>query len=86
MFKIIDDYMIKKYILLLILFCITINVTYAQIEISGTIKYYRGECLTVSYPVGRKDVVDTLQVDKNGAFVYKNEQYIPIFFCIAKGK
>ena len=78
--------MIKKYILLLILFCITINVTYAQIEISGTIKYYRGECLTVSYPVGRKDVVDTLQVDKNGAFVYKNEQYIPLFLSIAKEK
>ena len=74
----------KKYIILFILFSGIVNTIHAQIKIQGTVKQHKGENIYLSYWVGRKKQIDTVQIEKSGKFIYQNEQYIPEILSIAK--
>lgn len=76
----------EKYIVLFLLFCGIVSTTNAQIKIQGTVKHYKGECLTLSYYVGKNELVDTLQVEKNGKFVYQHEQHLPASLSVMEQK
>ena len=73
----------KKYIILFILFSGIVNTIHAQIKIQGTVKQHKGENIYLSYWVGRKKQIDTVQIEKSGKFIYQNEQYIPEILSIA---
>ncbi|BDF55549.1 MULTISPECIES: TlpA disulfide reductase family protein [Butyricimonas] len=73
----------KKYIILFILFSGIVNTIHAQIKIQGTVKQHEDENIYLSYWVGRKKQIDTVQIEKNGKFIYQNEQYIPEILSIA---
>ena len=73
----------KKYIILFILFSGIVNTIHAQIKIQGTVKQHEDENIYLSYWVDRKKQIDTVQIEKNGKFIYQNEQYIPEILSIA---
>ena len=76
----------KKYIVLFLLFGGIVSTTNAQIKIQGTVKHYKGECLTLSYYEGKHELIDTLQVGKSGKFVYQHDQHLPASLSVMEQK
>ena len=58
----------------------------AQVHIEGKIKKYAGEPVVVTYSKGKLDMSDTVQVAKNGKFVYENAEYVATFITIADNR
>ena len=76
----------KRIFIMLCVICSLSVMAGAQVRIEGKIKKYAGEPVVVTYSKGKLDMSDTVQVAKNGKFVYENAEYVATFITIADNR